>query len=72
MNNQPISSDCGDSTRIPFGAIAEAWPLVRPHVREPIVTLIDAELIHARLRQTATDAWSDDPLDFDGKSQEQP
>ena len=72
MNSQPFTSDRGSSTQFPLGAIADAWPLLRPHVRETIVTLIDAELIHARLRQTATDAWRDDPLEFDDESQQQP
>ncbi len=38
-----------------LSAIAEAWPLIRPHVREAIVTLIDAELIRAKLGREGAD-----------------
>gem|GEM_PF-5444997 len=35
--------------KAPIREIANAWPDLRPHVREAIVTLIDADLIRLKL-----------------------
>ena len=38
---------------VPAAAIIDAWPRLQPHVREAIVTLIDADLIRSRLQLSA-------------------
>ena len=38
---------------VPAAAIIDAWPILRPHVRDAIVTLIDADLIQSRLQLNA-------------------
>ena len=45
---------------VPATAIINAWPKIRPHVREAIVTLIDAALIQSRLQQSAILESSDE------------
>ena len=44
------TSSIGDSPRTSVDALVHAWPKLRPHVREAILLLIDADMIHASLR----------------------
>ena len=44
------TSQIGDSPRTSADALVHAWPRLRPHVREAILLLIDADMIQASLR----------------------
>ena len=54
------SENRDSATVVPAAAIINAWPSLRPHVREAIVTLIDAELIQSRLQGSAIPEPSDE------------
>lgn len=59
----------GSDNVIPASSIIEIWPQLRPHVREAIVTLIDADLIQARLQQDGAFLESAEQFEFDSTSE---
>lgn len=54
-------------SQAPMREIATAWPFLRPHVREAIITLIDADLIHLKLQNTGVDARQFEDEEFASK-----